>query len=99
MREWISEMLAVSRAWHDKGILYVVLEDDGTYFWLSDGKRRLLEKPKKKKQKHVQVIRHLPEEIRVQLQSITMDAHVRRILKDYQNLQGSERSGCESQDI
>ena len=73
-------MLAVSRAGHDKGILYVVLKDDGTYFWLSDGRRRLLE-------------------IRVQLQSITMDAHVRRILKDYQNLQGSEISGCESQDI
>ena len=89
MREWKSEMLAVSRAGHDKGALYVVLESDSTYFWLADGRRRLLEKPKKKKQKHVQVIKHLPEEVRVQLQSITMDAHVRRVLKDYQNLQES----------
>ena len=59
MKEYRSEMLAVSRAGHDKGTVYVVLAADDTYFWLADGTRRLLEKPKKKKQMHVQVIRHL----------------------------------------
>lgn len=84
MQEWKSELLAVSRAGHDKGTLYVVLEKDETYFWLADGKRRLLEKPKKKKQKHVQVIRHLPEELLEKMQCISLDAHVRKILKEYQ---------------
>jgi hypothetical protein len=85
MKEYKSELLAISKAGHDKGTVYVVLEADETYFWLTDGKRRLLENPKKKKQIHVQVIKYLSEELLEQMQSITLDAHVRKILKKYQN--------------
>jgi ribosomal protein L14E/L6E/L27E len=87
VKEWKAEMLAVSRAGHDKDTVYVVLEQDDTYVWLADGKRRLLEKPKKKKQKHVQIVKNLPEEILNQMQSITLDAHVSKILKNYRNMQ------------
>lgn len=83
MREWKSEMLAISKAGHDKGELFLVLDADETYFWLVDGQRRLLEKPKKKKHKHVQVIKNLPQETAELMQSITLDAHVRKILKTY----------------
>lgn len=93
MKEWKSEMLAVSRAGHDRDALFVVIDSDEDYFWLVDGKRRLLEKPKKKNRRHVQVIKHLPGEILNQMQCITMDAHVRRILKDYQNMQDSSEQG------
>ena len=48
MKEWKPEMLAVSRAGHDKDTLYLVLESDGEFLWLADGKRRLLETPKKR---------------------------------------------------
>lgn len=48
MREWKSEMLAISRAGHDKDTVYVVLKSDDTYLWLADGKKRLLETPKKR---------------------------------------------------
>lgn len=89
MKEWKAEMLAVSRAGHDKDTLYLVIDSDENYFWLADGKRRLLEKPKKKKRRHVQVVKHLPEEILNQMQCITMDAHVRKLLKDYRNMQNS----------
>ena len=44
-----AELLAVSRAGHDKDTLYVVLAEENEYFWLADGKRRGLESPKKKK--------------------------------------------------
>ena len=87
MREYTATMLAVSRAGHDKDTVYVVLAADDTYFWLADGKRRLLENPKKKKQMHVQVIKHLPEELLAQMQSITLDAHIRKIIKFYRTLQ------------
>ena len=87
MKEWKSEMLAVSRAGHDRGTVYVVLDADETYLWLADGKRKLLEKPKKKKQMHVQIIKHLPEELLGRMQSITLDAHVRKILADYRSMQ------------
>ena len=90
MRQWTSEMLAVSRAGHDKDVLYVVLDCDDTYVWLADGRRRLLESPKKKKWKHVQVIKHLPEEILAQLRSIELDAHVRNVLKAYRAFQEND---------
>lgn len=87
MKEYTAAMLAVSRAGHDKDELYVVLEADDTYFWLADGKRRRLENPKKKKQMHVQVIKHLSPELLKQMQSITMDAQIRKIIKSYRELQ------------
>ena len=90
MRQWTSEMLAVSRAGHDKGVLYVILDCDDTYVWLTDGRRRLLDSPKKKKWKHVQVIKHLPEEILAQLRSIELDAHVRNVLKAYRAFQEND---------
>ena len=91
MRQWTSEMLAISRAGHDKDTLYVVLDSDDTYAWLADGKRRRLDAPKKKKWKHVQVIRHLPEEILARMRSFELDAHVRKILKDYEDLREKEQ--------
>ncbi len=79
-----ASMLAVSRAGHDKDNLYVVLDEDGTYLWLADGKRRTLASPKKKKKMHVQLIKHIPEEISDQMQEIRLDAHLRSILKSYE---------------
>lgn len=42
-----------SHAGHDKGDFQTVLSTDGIYVVLCDGKRRSLEKPKRKKQIHV----------------------------------------------
>ena len=49
-------MLAKSKAGHDKGKVYVIYEMDETYVYLVDGIIRGIEKPKRKKRKHVQVI-------------------------------------------
>ena len=111
MKVWTSRMLAVSLAGHDKGTLFVILEepsacmcdegvlpgqsersgtrqnDCGAWYLLADGKSRTLEHPKKKKAKHVQEITHLPDEVLAQMQEITLDAHVRSILKEYQKYQ------------
>lgn len=84
MKIWKSEMLAVSRAGHDRDTLYVVLEEQDGYCLLCDGKRKLLAAPKKKKEIHVQKIKYLPEEIRGMMDEIKDDADVRRILKEYQ---------------
>lgn len=48
--------LAKSKAGHDKGHVYVIVKADETYVYLVDGCVRTLDKPKKKKQKHVQLI-------------------------------------------
>lgn len=46
-----------SLAGHDKGGLFVVLDAiDGEHVLIADGKTRTLEKPKKKKRKHLKAI-------------------------------------------
>ena len=42
-----------SLAGHDKGDLQVVLETEGVFAYMADGKRRKLEAPKKKKLMHL----------------------------------------------
>ena len=49
-------MLAKSKAGHDKGHLYIIYDVDETYVYLVDGRIRTIDKPKKKKRKHVQII-------------------------------------------
>lgn len=50
-------MMAVSRAGHDKDTLYLILRVEGSFAWLADGKKKPKEAPKKKRLKHLQVIR------------------------------------------
>lgn len=50
-------MFAISLAGHDKGQMYVILNEDDEYFYLSDGRLRPIQKPKRKKKKHVQPVK------------------------------------------
>ena len=54
-------MMARSLAGHDKGKVYMVLDVKEPFVYLVDGKIRTLDHPKKKRIKHVQVDRHIPE--------------------------------------
>ena len=42
-------MLAKSKAGHDSGTVYVIIDTDESYVYLSDGKIRTLDRLKKKK--------------------------------------------------
>ena len=44
---------AISKAGHDKGMLYVVIAQESSFVYLCDGKYHTLEKPKKKSLKHI----------------------------------------------
>ena len=48
--------LIVSKAGRDKGQLFYVVDTDDQYVYLADGKSRKLEKPKRKKRKHVEQV-------------------------------------------
>ena len=50
-------MFAVSLAGHDKGQMYVIIKEDNEYLYLSDGKLRHLDNLKKKKKKHIQLVK------------------------------------------
>lgn len=49
-------MLARSKAGHDTGKVYVIIDTDDAYVYLADGEIRTLDRLKKKKKKHVQLI-------------------------------------------
>lgn len=69
--------LARSKAGHDAGKVYIIVETTSEYAFLSDGKLREMANPKKKKWKHLQMINieHSIEEMD--------DAQIRKILKEY----------------
>lgn len=55
MKEFVIGRYALSKAGHDLGKLYVIIQVDCEYVYLVDGKIRTLESPKKKKMKHVSI--------------------------------------------
>ena len=52
MKQLVKGMYARSLAGHDKGKLYIIIEADEAYVYLSDGRLRPLDKLKKKKLRH-----------------------------------------------
>lgn len=70
-------MPARSTAGHDREKIYVIIAEDAAYVYLVDGKVRTLDKPKKKKKKHIQIIKN-----KYDIHDID-DAGIKRILKDW----------------
>ena len=54
-----------SKAGHDSNDIFAVVGTDGNYVFISDGKQRKVEKPKRKNPKHLEVTSYmlLPEEM------------------------------------
>ncbi len=75
--------IATSRAGHDKAQTFVIVGRDGDeYALLCDGASRPVEKPKRKKLKHLRVEPHVAEEIREHLLAgeTLQNAQVRKAL-------------------
>lgn len=76
-----------STAGHDKDGLFLVLQAEGDFLWLVDGKRRKLETPKKKRRKHVVsagVWTH-PVGGRLQNGEPVLDSDIRKALAAFRN--------------
>ena len=50
-------MFAVSKAGHDQGQMYVIIKEDGDDVFLSDGRLKKIESPKRKNKKHIQLVK------------------------------------------
>ena len=48
---------AVSKAGHDKDTCYVIVGEEGDMVYLCDGRLKTMSSPKKKKKKHIQLIK------------------------------------------
>lgn len=74
-------LLAMSKAGHDKGTLYVIIREEGEYVYLADGRIRTADRPKKKNKKHVQMIK---QKKIAEPESGFDDLKIRKIIKEYQ---------------
>lgn len=77
MDRYETGMLVRSKAGHDAGMVYVIIDTDDSYVYLVDGKIRTLAHPKKKKKKHVQII------LKKYDISGADDVRIKRILKEW----------------
>ena len=63
--------VVVSTAGHDQGDWFYVIDEDPVYLMLANGKDRTLDKPKRKKRRHVQKV--LRSETRVAAKLVSGD--------------------------
>ena len=61
--------VVVSRAGRDQGEWFYVIDADDTYLLLANGKDRPLDKPKRKKRKHAQMVLRSETRVAVKLKS------------------------------
>lgn len=80
-------MLAVSRAGHDRDVLYLIVREEGERVYLADGVHRTYAAPKKKNRRHIQTVRSgIPPELMEELSENPADADtkIKRWIKLYQ---------------
>lgn len=87
MDRYEAGMLAWSRAGHDCGQLYVIKAVEGEFVYLTDGRLKPLEKPKKKKIKHIQVIRKIPAELSNMSEQTVRNEDIRRVIRRILNVE------------
>ena len=61
--------VVVSTAGRDQGEWFYVIDEDPVYLFLANGKDRTLDKPKRKKRKHVQKVLRSETRVAVKLQN------------------------------
>lgn len=78
-------MVVRSKAGRDIGDWFVVLQCDGQYAYLANGELRKVDRPKKKKLKHLQPTEHVSEFIENKLQNglRVTNQEVRKALSEY----------------
>lgn len=62
MRDTLIGRFAVSKAGHDREHVYLIVGEDVTNLYLTDGRFHPLDKPKKKNKKHVHIMDKRAEE-------------------------------------
>lgn len=82
MNEFLIGAYAVSMAGHDSGKYYVIYQTDHEYVYLVDGKIRTLDRPKKKKRMHIQILEQSNHELTHNINSKTVtNEQIKRALK------------------
>lgn len=74
-----------SKAGHDKDTLYLIVAEEGDFVELCDGRSKLLQRPKRKRRKHIQPINKMADESLVQalLDGKATDERIRAAVRQY----------------
>ncbi len=74
-----------SKSGRDKGLPFIIKDEDENYVYLVDGDLRKLEKPKKKKKIHIQITKYVDKTINRKLcgGEYLLDADIRKALAEY----------------
>lgn len=76
--------MAKSLSGHDKNQFYVILKKEGKFSYLVNGTTHGINNPKKKSEKHYQIIKCIPKEIEETLDGEWTDISVRKAVKAYE---------------
>ena len=87
--------LIVSTAGRDKGQLFYVIDTDEQYVYLADGKSRKLEKPKRKKRKHVEQVPRTESRIAEKIRNgeKVLNSELRKELASFGQKQSQNQGG------
>ena len=77
---------AKSLSGHDKNQYYLVVKKEAEFLFLVNGINRTLENPKKKNEKHVQIIKKLPTAVEEILATEQSNLTVKRAIKEYEKI-------------
>jgi ribosomal protein L14E/L6E/L27E len=72
--------LAYSLAGHDKGDVFLIISEEQDYVYVADGRLRMVEKPKKKNKKHIQIIKYINP--KTDIESVTNE-EIKHLIKLY----------------
>lgn len=84
MSNIVAGMLAKSLAGHDENSIYYINSVDTEYVYLVDGRLRKLSNPKRKKKKHIQVIKTIYN-IEETGNDVTRNNEIKKLIKQYKN--------------
>ena len=87
--------LVVSKAGRDQGQLFYVVDTDEQYVYLADGKSRRLEKPKRKKRKHVEQVPRTESRIAEKIRNgeKVLNSELRKELASFGQKQSKNQGG------
>ena len=87
--------LVVSKAGRDQGQLFYVIDADEQYVYLADGKSRRLEKPKRKKRKHIEQIPRTESRIAEKIRNgeRVLNSELRKELASFGQKQSQNQGG------
>ncbi len=81
---------ATSKAGHDKTMLYVIVAEEGDFVYLCDGRLKPINKPKKKRKKHIQLINRTVNHALLQKlckKDKVLDEEIKYEIKEYVTVQ------------